>query len=329
MKTKKQKTMKKNLLIAIVAIMAILFSTKEISAQTKLIHYWHFNNTLPTSGAGGIHFGTGKMNSDYTKSGVTTGYLRFLKVAGCLADTGYWDNLLGDSINQRPGYGACCPVFGATVSNSAVRTRNPTDSMQFLWYIPTTNYKNIKITWESESSSTGSGQHRMNYSYSLDSGATFITTNLPKLFDSAGTAWGKIVLNLSAISTVTNTNKLMLRIKFSAPNTGGSGNNRFDNITVEGDSVSSGPTGIHEYGYTTGDYKVYPNPANDRLTISSARNEASEIVILNLIGQVVSSYKDDGKQLPIDVSTLTNGIYFVRINDLNGENKAVLKFVKN
>jgi hypothetical protein len=237
--------MKKNLHLTVFALILVLFSGNEIKSQTRLLHYWHFNNTLPTTGAGGTHFGTSAMNSDYTKPNITTGYLRFVKVPQCVKDTGYWDNLAGDSINQRVGYGSCCPVFGATVNNSAVRTRNPTDSMMFLWYIPTKNFKNIKLTWESEASSTTSGQHRMNYSYSLDSGATFITSSLPQLFDSAGTAWGKITLNLSNISTVNNTNKLMLRILFSAPNTGSSGNIRYDNITVEGDSLCPVFTSTH------------------------------------------------------------------------------------
>ena len=323
--------MKKTLLTSIVLAFFLLFSNTETKAQNnKLLHYWHFNNTLPLSGGGGIHLGTSKMNSDYTKPSLTVGYLRFIKVSNCLADTGYWDNLIGDSINQRVGYGACCPVFGSAGSNSAVRTRNPNDSMQFLWYIPTTKFKNIKLTWESMSSSTASGPHRMNYSYSLDSGATFITSNLPQLFDSAGTAWGKITLNLSAITTINNNNKLMLRIKLGAPNTGSSGNNRYDNITVEGDSIISiVPTGIKSSNRNSSGYDLYPNPSTDIITISTPFVGQKNIVVTNFVGQTVFVSKQDDKYFPIDVSQFNNGIYFVRISDQQGENKSVMKFVKD
>jgi hypothetical protein len=321
--------MKKNLPLCLIAFFIVLFSTKEITAQTRLLHYWHFNNTLPTSGAGGTHFGTNKMNSDYTKPSVTTGYLRYVKVPTCVADTGYCDNIAGDSINQRPGYGACCPLFGATVNNSGVRMRNPSDSMQFLWYIPTNKFKNIKLTWEAMASSAASGQHRMNYSYSLDSGVTFITTNLPKLFDSAATAWGKISLNLSSILTINNNNKFMLRIKFSAPNTGTSGNNRFDNLTVEGDTNVLA-TGISEIESSTNGYQLYPNPSSEQIYISCPNTNVQNIVITNIMGQVVFvSEQFDSFSAPLDISKFTNGIYFVRVCDKTGENKATLKFVKN
>jgi len=75
--------------------------------------------------------------------------------------------------------------------------------------------------------------------------------------------------------------------------------------------------------------KIYPNPVNDKLFISNSTNEISKIIIVNTCGQTVLSFTDDTKQSPIDVSSLTNGIYFIYLNNLHGENKAVLKFVKN
>jgi len=318
----------KNIQLILILILAI--SSYEYKAQTKLLHYWHFNNTLPTSGAGGLHFGTGKMNSDYTRINFPTGYLRFVKVASCLADTGYWDNLVGDSINQRPGYGSCCPVFGSTINNSAVRTRNPTDSMQFLWYIPTKNFNNIKLTWESQASSTSSGPHRLYYKYSLDSGSTWITTILPKLYDSAGLGWGKIILNLSAISSVNNNNRLMLSIKTGTPNTGTSGNIRYDNITVEGDSIISISTDILESQLSLNRYSLYPNPSNNNIVISSASNEPITIVITNLLNQIIyTEERKEGLYAPISIMHLKNGIYYVNITEQNSKKQYILKFVKN
>lgn len=219
--------MKKRILFIFTCSFVLLLIQPLSLAQTKkLIHYWHFNNTVA-----GVHLGS--IPADYSTLGNASIIYKPVKVDGA-ADTvnAYIDNLAGDTINQRPGYGGCC---GAT--NYAVRTRNPSDYMQFLWYIPTIKYQNIVIKYETESSSTGSGQHEQVFSYSVDSALTFTTAGLPMAFDSAGLTWGKVVLDLSSIPAVNNNSKLVFKMLFTAPNTGTSGNNRFDNITVEGDTI--------------------------------------------------------------------------------------------
>ncbi len=318
--------MKKNLPLAMIILVIAFSFDAELQAQ-KLLHYWHFNNTLPVTGAGGTHFGTNAMNADYTRW-VSKAGMRYTKVPNCVKDTGYWDNNLGDTINQRVAYGGCCPAYTATTNNSSIRCRNPSDSMQFLWYIPTKNFKNIVIKYESMASSTASGQHRQNYDYSLDSGVTYITTGLPKLFDSAGTAWGKIIVNLSTITSLNNNNKLIFRIRFGAPNTGASGNNRFDNITVEGDSIIS-TAGINEITSSSNGYKLYPNPGSDNIYINSTTDGVKNVFITNVMGQTVIETEREGKEFPMDISHLNSGIYFVRISEENELKGTTLKFVKN
>jgi hypothetical protein len=308
-------------------LVGFIFTATGGKAQNRLLHYWHFNNTLPTTGAGGTHFGTNPMNADYTKW-VSKAALRFAKVPNCVKDTGYWDNNLGDSINQRIGYGGCCPAFTATTNNSSIRCRNPNDSMQFLWYIPTKNFKNIVLKWESEASSTTSGPHRMNYDYSLDSGVTYINTNLPRLFDSAGTSWGKITLNLSGISGMNNNNKLIFRLKFGAPNTGSSGNNRFDNITVEGDSITV--LGINELNKSQDEYSLYPNPSSEAISLVGPLQYERTISVRNVLGQTLMLLeRKPGENDPIDISELNVGIYYVSITSKKDQKTSVLKFVKD
>ena len=218
--------MKKDLVLGLACIIVFLFWNDQIKAQSKkLIHYWHFNNTAP-----GVHLGA--IPSDYSALGNAT--IIYQPIPGGGSDTAqaYIDNLAGDTLNQRNGYAGCCGV-----TNYGVRTRNPSDNMQFLWYIPTLKYQNIVIKYETQSSSTGSGQHRQVFSYSLDSAKTFSTAGLPIAFDSAGLKWGEVILDLSSISNVNNSDKFVLKITFAAPNTGTSGNNRFDNISVEGDTM--------------------------------------------------------------------------------------------
>lgn len=62
------------------------------------------------------------------------------------------------------------------------------------------------------------------------------------------------------------------------------------------------------------DFKVYPNPANDKIYFESSRENIETVTIYNILGGRVVSYKGlEGNYL--DVSSLPNGIYFVHLND--------------
>lgn len=76
-------------------------------------------------------------------------------------------------------------------------------------------------------------------------------------------------------------------------------------------------------------FQLYPNPTKEKLfinTTSTTRN--LKVKIFNLEGKLLSTqnlvFK---KQTSIDVSQLSNGIYFLNIEDENG-NKEVEKFLK-
>ena len=117
----------------------------------------------------------------------------------------------------------------------------------------------------------------------------------------------------------------MFRIKFSAPNTGNKGNNRFDNITVEGD-VSSDLEGVHDINNS--DYVIYPNPAKDHINLVSNFEGEKIISIYNSTGILVSSYNLSGSEILIDASFLSDGLYFVKIIETKGKDVSILKFIK-
>jgi hypothetical protein len=221
--------MKKSFFHVLAFSLVLLIGLSRSNAQTKkLIHYWHFNNTST-----GIHLGS--IPADYSALGNASIIYKPKSGGGSDTAQAYMDNLtpdLSDTINQKPGFAGCCGS-----PNYAVRTRNPSDNMQFLWYVPTNKYQNILLTYTTESSSTGSGQHRQVFAYSIDSALTFITAGLPIAYDSAGLSFGKVRLDLSSIPSVNNNGRFVFKITFTSPNTGTSGNNRFDNITLEGDTM--------------------------------------------------------------------------------------------
>lgn len=288
------------------------------TAGSKLIHYWHFNNSLPANGSGGLLYGPHPIRADY--SSLANAGLVYEGMQGVVGDTGYIDNFIGDTLNQRPGFGGCCGEV-----NNAIRTRNPSDSMQFLWYIPTTNYKNIVIKYETELSSIKSGQHEQVFSYSLDSAQTFITTGLPVYSNFADSVWQLVTLDLRSIPEINNNSKFVVRINFSTPNTGTKGNNRFDNITVEGDSIFV-VNSIHTY--SSNGYILYPNPAKDQISLISSNENEKSILIYNSTGMLVSGYNIVGKEAKINTSALSPGFYFMKIFEKKGGSSCTLKFAK-
>ncbi len=287
--------------------------------SSKLLYYWNFNGTMPSDGSGGINFTDTLIHPDYSISG--KGAIIYQPMPGVKNDIGIIDNLVGDTINQRPGFGGCCNMV-----NNAVRTRNPSDSMEFLWFVPTTRYKDIIIKYETELSSIKSGQQQQIFSYSTDSASTFITSGLPVSSNYADTVWRLVTLDLRSITSIDNNSKFVFRINFSAPNTGNKGNNRFDNITIEADSTV---TGVDLIDYQAEGYSIYPNPAVDHLNLIGPFDGEKNISIYNSSGVLVSTLTLYGKSSNVNVSGLCPGFYFMRIREKNKYGFVTLKFVKN
>ena len=58
---------------------------------------------------------------------------------------------------------------------------------------------------------------------------------------------------------------------------------------------------------------VYPNPVNDMFTVANA--EGATIVVVNSLGQVVTSIENATSNQTIDASSLATGTYFVKVNE--------------
>lgn len=62
---------------------------------------------------------------------------------------------------------------------------------------------------------------------------------------------------------------------------------------------------------------VFPNPVNDMLTINLESEEVEIIELVNLVGQVIGTYKVSGKTI-IDISTIAAGTYTLSIKGESG-----------
>ena len=85
--------------------------------------------------------------------------------------------------------------------------------------------------------------------------------------------------------------------------------------------------GVNIMEYNELDCNIYPNPANDRLTIATEAN-VEEIAIYDIYGRTVSQQDNKStSQQVVDVANLETGIYFINIKTDKGN--VVRRFIKN
>ena len=300
---------------------------------TKLIHYWNFNTLANTYTASTVanSFRNIGVTADFSVLDTAKAKIYYRTFTGVSdAYLGFFDNVAGDTMNARM----------SSPAGLGFRARNPSDSMQLMFYIPTQHYKNIKVSYACEKSSIASGQYQQNFDYSLDAGKTWKTSGLNITFDSTiGVAYTPVYLSFPNDTLTGNNPNLILRVKFVAgpigigSPTGLSGNNRFDNVVVEGDTTTATPqalvgsTGIASVTNSNGEYLMYPNPSKGDLYISSKTIEIKHVLILNLTGKVVFDFTDNAKEIKMDISNLSQGLYFVRV--IENEAVSTMKLIKN
>jgi hypothetical protein len=82
-------------------------------------------------------------------------------------------------------------------------------------------------------------------------------------------------------------------------------------------------TNIPEKEKNNIDINIYPNPAKDKINIVGKNIKKVEIVNLN--GQIVKSRTINSENYIIDVSDLSKGLYFIKINNGREVKKIVVK----
>lgn len=203
-----------------------------VAPQQVVLHYWHFNNFVSGLTAAVDPNTIAPYRADTSRIDTNTARVAFRSIAGTspLYAT-YWDNVTGDTSASIPGYPA----------GLGLRPRNPTDSMQLLWYIPTTGFYSPEIKFATQRSSATNGAAVLRFAYSLDSGATWLSSGLSQDTFANSTAWTSTPSIRITNPLAENNRRLVFRIIFGAPGTSGtSGNIRFDNFSVKANTSPSG-----------------------------------------------------------------------------------------
>lgn len=193
----------------------------------QLIHYWNFNNSSDL------------VTPTFTIGGGTWNYSA---ISDVVTDT--------TTLNARNGDAA----------GTALRLRNPAGS--FTLTVPTNGYQNIIFSYAVKSTSSGAAMNVV--SYSID-GTNFITDGLqPNLNNVSSTEWNVYSYNFSNITKANNNASFKIRIDFAIGSNNTSGNDRFDNITVDADVSPS--VLMHYWNFNSSDTSKTTTPTTSIVT---------------------------------------------------------------
>lgn len=197
--------LKKGILLA-----GLCLSAQYSGAQT-LLHYWNFNDsaslqtlTTPNNGNGSILVTAGPNGNLAQFSGTGQGF---------------------GTLNAQ----------GTDEAGAHLRFNNPIGGTIIL-SVPSTNYENIIVKFATRRSGQGAGTQT--WSYSTD-GTTYTVLTTVTPVDGDPTL---ATLDLSAIPAADDNANLKLKVEFTAGPGASEGNNRFDNLSVEGSTIGGGDT---------------------------------------------------------------------------------------
>jgi hypothetical protein len=207
---KSQTQMKKQYILP-----ALVFLTLNTNAQ-NLIHYWHFNNLSGTVDSVAADYSVHANAPVITYPGSGAGYMD--------------DVNDGDTTNLRQGQ----------IAGTGLRVRNPSDTRELIIPLPTTGFEDISFSYAANR--TNNGAARQWLSFSTDGGISW--SNAAPFADTLEVEpeYNLEIFDFSNVTGVNDNPDFVVRIEFFDGASNISGNNRFDNIVLEGVSLTGGPT---------------------------------------------------------------------------------------
>ncbi len=175
----------------------------------KLLHYWNFNSPFSLTPNVSLINGAA-LAFDYSTVSITPGYNDSVIRTDILVANAQNNDLPGNALRVR------CPVTSMIIN------------------APTTNYKNISLSFAAAKSSSGPGTDSIYYS--IDGGTSWTTNGISASVFSVYTDPDYRVnsFDFSSINTINNNPNFKIKIVLVGANTAITGNDRYDNITIKG-----------------------------------------------------------------------------------------------
>jgi hypothetical protein len=269
-------------------------------AEKELIHYWHFND-LPDGGLTGI-----LADESLTEEVAVISYKG--------ESEGYMDKINdGTRINTRN------EIPGET----ALRVRNPADTRELLFNLPTTGYEDIVMTFAVKRTTNGTQIQDIYFQTDEEGEWTSVKENLQIRekyqlieIDFTGLSYWPERDRLWQIKDKIDDNPYF-KVKILFPHesaTSTSGNNRFDNVTLEGYAINETSIKAENDDFLT---RVYPVPTDKILYIES-ENKISEICFYDITGKLIKKEQPASRFHSTAVDQFSQGIYLVEIQTSEG-----------
>jgi hypothetical protein len=103
----------------------------------------------------------------------------------------------------------------------------------------------------------------------------------------------------------------------------GTYNISFNRVTLEFSFTSV----LSINSFASKSFSVYPNPTQNSWKFASVNSDISSVVIVDMLGRSVMSKKASSKEVSVDASGLSKGMYFAKVT--SGDSVQTLKVVKN
>ncbi len=179
-----------------------------------VIHYWHFNTADDDS--------LYSVAADFTLH-TTAPSITYREAYAGLSQLSRMDDVGGSSINAR---------FGEP-DDRGIRPRNPSDSMELIIELPTTGYEDLELSYATERSGSGMLKQVI---YTTTDGSTF--TQFGDTVE-VNTDYELVQFDFSSLSAANDNPDFAVKMLFFEQNTASNGNNRFDNIVLEGTPMAA------------------------------------------------------------------------------------------
>lgn len=252
---------------------------QQLGQPSSLIHYWHFNNLPSEDIAGSIPSNSSLVpGATLTYSGSGGGY------ADRVNDNTPLNAELADSV----GY--------------ALRLRNPSSTRELVMNLPTTGYADIALNYAVKRTTNGAKSQRLYYRTSPDMEWTLY----PAVID-VTEMYQLFIFDFGDIEGVDNNPNFSVRVLFTGEEaSGSSGNNRIDNITVEG------------YIKVPNSVNTTPGPSifyyDNMLRINNPSLKPIDVKVYDITGRVVGGFTAPGAGQNTIPFTRPAGVYIVRMH---------------
>jgi autotransporter-associated beta strand protein len=291
------------------------------NSPAAVLTYFNFNNSdAGTGGNMGVFRTTGSAEIyDPATDRISIGTLGvhaagsyvdcsniFGTMGGSSSTDGNWGTFSGTTTNMLPedttGVGGALSLIGMNNNGRYVTFETST-----------LDYQNIQLTYATRGTSTG--YDTQTWSYSTD-GASF--TDLPAITGRRSTTFSGQTVDLSSIAALNNQANVYLRVTFSGA-TGGSGNNRIDNVQIVGDDLG---VVILTWNPSAGGTTWNTNTTSNWLNGSAAsRFQIGDAVEFNdaaLVGGVATVNVDATGVSPGSINVNTTGTYTFSNGSIDG-----------